>query len=379
MSEAIQERCSRPRYARRKEEYKMNHIAKIQSKLSDSGLDAIIVSSERNQRYTVDFPLMDAYILVAQKHVFLITDRRYEEAAKGALSGLMEILIAAPGEDKAGLLRSAANMCGAVRIGIEEEKLNIGEYEMLQRELDIALIPAQVVFRELRSSKTPEEQHYMRQSQAIAEAALAEVLPLIHPGMTERQVAAELIYRMLRHGSDGGECRPIVVSGERTSLPHGEPTDRVLRAGEFLTMDFGCLKNGYCSDMTRTVAIGHATEEMRHIYSIVLQAQLAGIAAAKAGVTGREIDSAARHVIQEAGYGDFFGHSFGHGIGLEGHEIPGAGSSSLIPLPAGAMISAEPGIYLPNKFGVRIEDVLIITETGCNVITKAPKELLIIG
>ena len=171
---------------------------------------------------------------------------------------------------------------------------------------------------------------------------------------------------------------PIVASGPNGSMPHAVPTDRKIQDGDFVTMDFGCIYQGYCSDMTRTVAVGHVTEEMEKVYNVVLQAQLAGIAAAKAGATGHDVDAAARKVIEDAGYGPYFGHSFGHSVGVEIHEGPNATPSNDKPLPAGAVISAEPGIYLPGKLGVRIEDVLYLTPEGCQNLTLAPKELVIL-
>ena len=183
---------------------------------------------------------------------------------------------------------------------------------------------------------------------------------------------------MLHLGASDMSFDPIVVSGVNGSLPHGVPSEKTIQDGEFVTMDFGCVYHGYCSDMTRTVAVGHVTEEMRRVYDTVLTAQKAGIAAARAGVTGREVDGAARRVIEEAGYGPYFGHSFGHGVGVEIHEAPNAAPSVETALPAGAVISAEPGIYLPGKLGVRIEDVIILTEDGCRNLTRAPKELLVL-
>ena len=184
--------------------------------------------------------------------------------------------------------------------------------------------------------------------------------------------------RMLRHGSEGNSFDPIVITGKKTSMPHGVPGDALIAEGDFVTMDFGCIKHGYCSDMTRTVAVGHATEEMRNIYSIVLEAQLAGIAAARAGVPGRDIDGAARDVITHAGYGEYFGHGFGHSLGLDIHESPNANLRGETPMPVGAVVSAEPGIYLPGRFGVRIEDVMVLRENGAEVITRAPKMELIV-
>ena len=171
---------------------------------------------------------------------------------------------------------------------------------------------------------------------------------------------------------------PIVVSGPNTSLPHGVAGERKIQEGDFVTMDFGCLYHGYCSDMTRTVAVGYATEEMKKVYNTVLEAQLAGIAATKAGVIGKEIDGAARKVITDAGYGQYFGHGYGHSLGLEVHEGPNPNPGNSNPMPAGAVCSAEPGIYIPGKFGVRIEDVTIVRENGAEIITGSPKNLIIV-
>ena len=218
----------------------------------------------------------------------------------------------------------------------------------------------------------------MGAAQRIAERALTDILNEIRPGVTEKEIAARLQYLMLHYGAENMSFDPIVVSGPNGSLPHGVPSEKVIQSGEFVTMDFGCIYHGYCSDMTRTVAVGSVTEEMRQVYNTVLAAQKAGIEAARAGATGRAVDGAARAVIQQAGYGPYFGHSFGHGVGVEIHEGPNATPSNDKPLPAGAVISAEPGIYLPGKLGVRIEDVLYLTEGGCQNLTLAPKELLIL-
>ena len=196
--------------------------------------------------------------------------------------------------------------------------------------------------------------------------------------MTEKELQAELIYCLYKNGADGLSFDPIVVSGPNTSLPHGEATARVICEGDFVTMDFGVVLNGYCSDMTRTVAVGYATEEMKAVYETVLQAQLAGLDATKAGVLGREVDAAARKVIADAGYGEFFGHGYGHGIGLQVHEWPSCNSGGDTVMEKNMVCSAEPGIYLPGKFGVRIEDVVVFQDAGCENITKSPKNLIII-
>ena len=196
--------------------------------------------------------------------------------------------------------------------------------------------------------------------------------------MTEKEIAARLTYLMLHYGAENMSFDPIVVSGANSSKPHGVPTEKTIEAGDFVTMDFGCIYDGYCSDMTRTVAVGMPSDEMRTVYQTVLDAQLAGIAAAKAGVTGERVDAAARKVITDAGYGDCFGHSFGHSLGLDIHEHPIAAPGAHAKLPEHTVISAEPGIYLPGKFGVRIEDVLHLTADGAEILTRSPKNLIIL-
>ncbi|MBR1457190.1 MAG: aminopeptidase P family protein [Oscillospiraceae bacterium] len=356
----------------------MNHIARIQQKLVENGLDAIFITDEKNQRYAAGFPFTDGCVIVAREQAWLLTDSRYIEAAEKAAGGCCRVQLFDRQHSQLDLARAALREAGVQRLGAEEEKLSHARYTALEKELGLPLLPAQHILSELRASKTQEEVESMILAQRISEAALEETLQLIRPGMTEKEVAAELVYRMLRHGSEGNSFDPIVVTGANTSLPHGVPGESVIREGDFVTMDFGSLKNGYCSDMTRTVAVGHATEEMRSVYAVVLEAQLAGIAAARAGIPGREIDGAARAVIEKAGYGPYFGHGFGHSLGLDIHEAPNANPTGEAIMPAGAVVSAEPGIYLPGRFGVRIEDVMILREGGCEVITRAPKSELIV-
>lgn len=356
----------------------MNNIERIQEILKERGLDGLLLTDEKNQRYAAGFAFTDGAVLVGREKAWLITDSRYIEAAEKAAAAGVTVWLYDRERPLMERLKAAVREAGMVHLAAEDGKLSHREYLGYEKALGMALLPAGELMAKLRSAKTEEEISAMRAAQAIAERALEEVLPLIRPGITEKQVMAELVYRTLRHGSEGNSFDPIVVSGPNTSLPHGVPGDRVIRRGDFVTMDFGCLKDGYCSDMTRTVAVGEATDEMRNVYNIVLQAQLAGIAVARAGIPGREIDAAARKVITEAGYGPYFGHGFGHSLGLDIHEAPSANSRGEEPMPVGAVCSAEPGIYLPGRFGVRIEDVMILREGGCEVITKAPKELLIL-
>ena len=229
-----------------------------------------------------------------------------------------------------------------------------------------------------RAVKDAEEQMLMKEASRINDETILKARDYVKPGMTEKQVAEYIDNEYKKAGCESVAFTTIVSFGANAADPHHEPDDTVLKKGECVLIDMGCCKNRYCSDMTRTVAVGHVTEEMETVYNTVLKAQLAGIAAAKAGVTGAAVDGAARQVIADAGYGPYFGHSFGHSVGVEIHENPNATPSNSKPLPAGAVISAEPGIYLPGKLGVRIEDVIVITEQGCQDITLAPKELLIL-
>ena len=356
----------------------MRQIEKIQEQLKEQGLDGLLLTDEKNQRYAAGFAFTDGAVLVGREKAWLITDSRYIEAAEKTAAAGVQVRLYDRERPLMARLKEAIQEAGMERLAAEDSKLSHREYLAWEKALGRPLLPAGELMARLRAAKTEEEIDAMRAAQAIAEQALEEVLELIRPGMTEKQVMAELVYRTLRHGSEGNAFDPIVVSGPNSSLPHGVPGARMIQKGDFVTMDFGCLKEGYCSDMTRTIAVGEATEEMRNVYHIVLQAQLAGIAVARAGIPGKEIDAAARKVITDAGYGDYFGHGFGHSLGLDIHEAPNANPRGEEPMPAGAVCSAEPGIYLPGRFGVRIEDVMILRENGCEVITKAPKTLLIV-
>ena len=355
----------------------MNNIARIRKKLEEKQLDAILLFGEKNQRFATGFPITDGAVLITEKTALLITDSRYVEAAEKAVDDVIEVRC----HDNAHPLRE--RICEALKEGAVaslgmEESLSHKMWEEYRMAADCECLPAQEILTELRASKTEEEIEYMICAQRISEKALEEVLHIIRPGMTEREVMAELVYHMLKNGSEGNSFDPIVVTGKNTSMPHGIPGDTIIQKGDFVTMDFGSLYHGYCSDMTRTVAVGSATEEMKNIYEIVLQAQLAGIAVARAGIPGKEIDAAARKVIKDAGYGEYFGHGFGHSLGLDIHEMPVAGPRGEALMAVNDLCSAEPGIYIPGKYGVRIEDVMILREDGAEVITKAPKKELII-
>jgi len=351
------------------------NVAKLQAALAEQNLDAIVLFSPVNIRYLSKFYITDGAAVITRSTARMITDSRYYEAAC-AQAEEMEVALFEREHPLPSLLKESLAGCAAV--GAEEGTLSHADWDFWQKKLDVSFVPAEALPKNLRAVKESYELESIIAAQRIAETALEEVLPLIRPGMTERTLAAELTYRMLLHGGEGNSFDPIAITGKKTSMPHGVPGENVISAGDFVTMDFGCIKNGYCSDMTRTVAVGYATDEMREVYDTVLRAQEAGIAAAKAGVTGAAIHGAGAAVIDAAGYGAFFGHGFGHSVGLEIHESPSAGPGNPKPMPAGVVVTAEPGIYLPGKFGVRIEDMLYLTPEGNRNLTNAPKELIIL-
>lgn len=354
----------------------MNHVEKISRALEKYGLDAMLVTSEPGERYALGF-LGEGWLVVGKKEAHYSTDGRYIEAAQKQVTGVELAQISAR-QSHLTLVRDYICAHGFEKVGFESGYMNVEQYQRLKEVLPCQLVPAQNLFTGLRASKDEEELSAMRRAQEITDQAFREILNYIRPGMTEEQVAARLVYEMMSRGARKVSFDPIVAAGTNGSMPHAVPGETVIQQGMFVTMDFGCIWGGYCSDMTRTVAVGQPTEEMEKVYYTVLQAQKAGIAAARAGVTGREIDAAARQVIAQAGYGPYFTHSFGHSLGLEIHEMPVASPSHGEIMPAGAVVSAEPGIYLPGQFGVRIEDVLVLREDGCEDLTHSPKDLIVL-
>lgn len=355
----------------------MERIAKIISRFADYGIDALLITSPENRRYASGFHSTDGIVLVTEKESFLFTDSRYIEAAEKYVKGMTVQIINSENNYKK-RITSALSDCACKSVGFEDAAMSYSEYKKYSDMITLPLKPASALLNGLRRSKDESEIKLMIAAQRIAELALKDVIGIIKPGVREIDIAAELQYQMLKNGARKMSFDPIVVTGANSSMPHGVPGTEKIKNGDFVVMDFGCEYMGYCSDMTRTVAVGQVTDEMRKVYETVLRAQEAGISAAKAGVKGRDIDGAARKVISDVGYGAYFGHSFGHGIGLNIHEEPTASPTSEMVMPSGAVISAEPGIYLPGKFGVRIEDVIIIRENGCENITLAEKELIVI-
>ena len=354
----------------------MNHLKKIAEKLPEHGLDAMLIVSEPGERYAVGFQ-GEGYVLVTGKGAQYSTDGRYIEAAQNQVKGAEVVLISRE-HSHLDLAGAYIRDHGLRRVGFESGAVSVERYRCWQERLPCELVPAQNLLDSLRASKDEEELEAMHRAQRVTDEAFEEILKFLRPGLTEQEVAARLVYELLRRGARKASFDPIVAAGANGSMPHAVPGKTVIETGMFVTMDFGCIVDGYCSDMTRTVAVGQPTGEMEQVYATVLAAQKAGIAAARAGITGRELDQTARRVIEAAGYGPYFSHSFGHSLGLEIHEAPNAAPGETRILPAGAVVSAEPGIYLPGRFGVRIEDVLVLEEGGCRNLTASPKELIVL-
>lgn len=355
----------------------MKNIEKYQSLLETGEVDALLLTSVYNRLYAAQYRVAEGVAVVTREGAYYFTDSRYIEAAEKNLKGFT-VRMTHPGSSEIERINEVIGEHTIKKLGFEENDMTYGDYLRYNEALHAVLVPMQAKIDAFRATKEPWEIELMRKAQAITDQTFSELCKIIQAGMTEKELEAELLYRLYKHGAEGPSFDPIVVSGPNTSLPHGVPGERKLDFGDFITMDFGCIYGGYCSDMTRTVALGFVSEEMDKVYKTVLKAQLAGIAATKAGVAGRDIDGAAREVIADAGYGDYFGHGYGHSLGILIHEAPNANTRNDQPMPAGAVVSAEPGIYLPGKFGVRIEDVTVITETGCEVLTKSPKNLIIL-
>ncbi len=349
----------------------------LRSLLREAPYDAMVLTSEISRRYATGFHSTAGAVYLSAKQAVFYTDFRYVEAARAAITDF-EVREIGGGKSYTAVVNELIEQDGVKKIALEDRMLTYAEYMSWASALHATAVRLEDGVESLRICKEDDEVGKIVAAQRIAEQALEEVLNAIKPGATEKEIAARLTYLMLHYGAENMSFDPIVVSGANSSKPHGVPTEKPIEAGDFVTMDFGCIVDGYCSDMTRTVAVGHVTDEMQTVYDTVLNAQLAGIACCKAGVTGRDVDGAARRVIADAGYGDAFGHGFGHGVGLEIHEAPTAGPRGEAPLPAGSIVTAEPGIYLPGRFGVRIEDMLYVIEDGCINLTEAPKQLVIL-
>ena len=339
--------------------------------------ECAVLFSRVSRQYLSRFRSSDGVLLVRREGAILSLDSRYLEMAqirkqKGLLPAEVELRPAEFAKDFALLSEEGK----APRVYMEDRSVTYAKWASMQKSYPKSeFLPLGDRIEQLRAVKTEDEIRRIREAQALAEEAFLSVLPHVQKGRTEADIAAELEYYMKRHGASAPSFETICVSGSRSSLHHGRAEAVELGDG-FVTMDFGCMLDGYASDMTRTVCIGKATEEMRRVYKTVLAAQKNALTAVRAGVLGSQVDRAARGIIEEAGYGAYFGHSTGHGIGLNVHEAPSFAPRFDSPIPAGAVLSVEPGIYLPGKFGVRIEDLCVVREDGIENLNRTSKELL---
>ena len=357
----------------------MNRIEKL-SKALPEGADAALITSDVNRRYFTGLGSSAGTLLAFRDAAYFIIDFRYIEVAKATVTGARVMLQEKLTEQLDTLLKKH----GAQTVAIETDYLTVGALEQYRQKLsgyefltDSTLNDA---ILSMRSVKEPQELECIQKAQAITDAAFWEILDFIKPGKTEKEIAAYLEYCMRRRGADGLAFETIAAGGPNSAKPHAVPGDRPLQTGDFFTLDYGASWGGYCSDMTRTVAVGEPTEEMRRVYQTVLEAQCLGVRTAQVGVSCRAVDEAARELIYKAGYEGCFGHSLGHSVGLEIHEMPGF-SPSIDPQTLcreGMVITVEPGVYLEGRFGVRIEDMVWFAPDGTKDLTNSPKELIIL-
>jgi Xaa-Pro aminopeptidase len=349
-------------------------LGKFEAKLAQSEVDGILVTGQNNIYYLTGFWGTEATVFISGKRRLFVTDSRYILIAKASVKGFDIIESRQALEEIAKIIKED----GLTKIGFDSQ-VTYGFYQGLSALFaDYQLVAMSNFIEDLRMIKDETEIATIRRACQISDQAFIDVLDIIKPGQTtEMDVNHFLDHRMHQLGAEGASFEFIVASGYRSAMPHGRASEKVIQTGETLTLDFGCYYQHYVSDMTRTIHIGHVTDQEREIYDVVLRANKALIEQAKEGVTYREFDAIPREIINTAGYGANFTHGIGHGIGLDIHEYPYFGKSDEA-IKAGMVLTDEPGIYLDDKYGVRIEDDLLITETGCEVLTLAPKELIVI-
>jgi Xaa-Pro aminopeptidase len=348
----------------------MSRLERLRELIHAKELDGVMISKPENRVYFSGFDGSSGLLLVSRTQAKLITDFRYIEQAA---SQAPEFSVVRHGSDLYATVLSEIDSLGLKKIGFEGDFLTWDAY---QRLTEITAEPVSVHLDELRTAKDQGELALIRRAVVLADNAFTHVLPFIKPGVREEDIALELEFHMKKNGAEKNAFDIIVASGKRSALPHGKASAKIIEAGDLVTMDFGAVFKGYHSDITRTVIVGQATTKQREIYNLVLKAQLAGAAAVAPGKLGREIDAVARDIIAAAGFGDFFGHGLGHGVGLVIHEQPRLAPVSETVLAPGMVVTVEPGVYLPDWGGVRIEDTVVVTAAGVEILTASSKELI---
>lgn len=350
-------------------------IEKLRKAMDGRNLDAVLLIGDPNRNYLSGFTGNESFSLITQERAFFITDSRFTEQASQQVKDY-EVLEYNKGTTFVDFLSVLVKKNNVKKLGFEENIVSYSQYEILNDKLGCELVPMKGMVEEIRIVKDDHELELIGEAAAVADRAFKHMLEFIKAGMTEREVGLELEFYMKKLGASDLSFPSIVASGVRSSLPHGQATEKVINKGEFLTLDFGCVYREYCSDMTRTVVIGKPSEKMVEIYNIVLEAEQLALKAYKPGVPAIEVDAVARNYISKKGYGKNFGHSLGHGVGREIHEAPIIGYRNNRKLESGMVVSDEPGIYIPGFGGVRIEDLLVVTENGGKALSKSPKNLI---
>lgn len=354
----------------------MTRIEKLRNKLPQ-GFGAAIIEDNYNRGYLTEFLSSAGLLLITEKDAWLLVDFRYIEAAQKRAKGVQVLLMDKAYPQAAELLDRA----GIKQVCVEQS-MSIGALAKVREKMPgVEIITDDTLSKaveQLRAVKEPAEIEAISRAQAITDAAFDHILDFIQPGVTERQVAAELEYHMRKNGADGLAFSTICVAGVKTSMPHGVPDDSVVQKGDFVTMDYGAFKDGYCSDMTRTVAVGQVSDEQKRVYATVLAAQLAAMDVARAGMKGSELDKVARDLVYAEGFEGCFGHGLGHSLGLEIHEDPRASVTCQEVLQPGTVMTIEPGIYIEGRFGVRIENMIVLEQDGSRNLTASPRELLVL-
>jgi Xaa-Pro aminopeptidase len=351
-------------------------LARLRQSLPAADVPAVLITNEYNRRYLSGFTGSAGMLLLFADVAYLLTDFRYMEQAPQQ-APFMTVVEHRP--QALETVRELLHKHGADKLGFEAQTMTFGQYLQATKIVDnVEWRPLANLVEQLRIVKDESEIAVVRRAAALADRAYAHIVERLRPGMSEREVALELEFFMRANGATSSSFEIIVASGERSALPHGVASGRVLRNGEFVKLDFGAYLDGYCSDLTRTVMLGQPTAQHRELYDLVARAQMNALHGIRPGMTGQEADALARSVIDDADYGARFGHGTGHGFGMQIHEEPRLNKSAQTVLEAGMLVTVEPGVYLPGFGGVRIEDDILITADGIEVLTASPKSLLII-